>query len=354
MKRSNGAGSVYKLSGKRRNPWRAVRTLGLDDGKPIRVTIGYYPKKSDAELALSLYVAMPTSEDAHITLKGLYDKWVLTRAYTELKNTTQDNYKAAFKYLREFQTTKFANLRTKHFQKAIDFAEETGKSHSTMTKIKSLVSILSEYALAEDIVHKTYYKTLRVPRQKVRKEIPTFTDLEIKKLFNHSKQPIVETILILIYTGMRISELLSLKKDHVDIENMLIVGGVKTEAGRDRTIPIHPKIQSIILRRYNSCATFLIEYTKKVGNKKRKTLQHVPSPYRYEYYCDLYYAELDTLGIRRLTPHKARHTFFTRLSERCKDRKGMALVGGHTDPAFTERTYDQPDLERLRKVIECL
>jgi len=58
--------------------------------------------------------------------------------------------------------------------------------------------------------------------------------------------------------------------------------------------------------------------------------------------------------IRRLTPHKARHTFFTMLSEKCTDRKGLALVGGHTDPSFTDRVYDHPDIARLREVINCI
>lgn len=33
MKNENGAGSVYKLSGKRRKPWAAAITTGYENGK---------------------------------------------------------------------------------------------------------------------------------------------------------------------------------------------------------------------------------------------------------------------------------------------------------------------------------
>ncbi|MDL2318185.1 tyrosine-type recombinase/integrase [Eubacteriales bacterium OttesenSCG-928-A19] len=354
MKRSNGAGSVHKLSGNRRKPWAARIVLGRDDGTFIRKYIGYFEKKSEAELAIAMYYAMPTSDDQHITLERLFEKWKATRAYTELSKGTQANYNAAYKYFAEFHKTQFVKLRSANWQKAVDLADAKGLSNSTMTKIKALAGILSEYALAEDIVSKTYYKTVRVPRQSGRKEIPTFTDLEIAKLFRHASDPLVDTILILIYTGMRISELLGLVKTNVDIESMLIVGGVKTEAGRDRTIPIHQKIQPIILRRYADGEKYLIEYLKEIGNKKKGTKRTIRVRYRYEYYCDEYYEILERLGIRRLTPHKARHTFFTRMSERCKDKKAMAMIGGHSDPNFTSKVYDQPDIDRLRKAMECL
>lgn len=68
-----------------------------------------------------------------------------------------------------------------------------------------------------------------------------------RKLFENDLLPMVDTILILIYTGMRIEELLSLTKFHVYFKEMLITGGVKTDAGRDRIIPIHPKIQKYVL-----------------------------------------------------------------------------------------------------------
>lgn len=81
-------------------------------------------------------------------------------------------------------------------------------------------------------------------------------------------------------------------------------------------------------------------------------IERAGKPLRYEYYCDRYYEELERLGIRRLTPHKARHTFFSMLDAVTDDKLAMALVGGHTDPTFTEQIYVHPDIERLRAAVD--
>ncbi len=62
MKLPNGAGSVYKLSGKRRNPWVARKTVGYTvvpetlKAYPDYKFIGYYPTKQEALTALFEYI----------------------------------------------------------------------------------------------------------------------------------------------------------------------------------------------------------------------------------------------------------------------------------------------------------
>jgi len=256
MRRANGTGCVTKMSGNRRKPWRARVTLGWKEvdaiiaGREVRVkkqaykTIGYFATKAEAEIAISRDMDMPLSEDSGITLKGLFEKWRKTEAYTELSRQTKDGYNAAFKYLSRYHNHKFKDLKTAQFQSAINFARELGKSRSTMEKIKTLSGILSEYAFTQDIVNKTYYKSIRLPAEK-KQQIDTFSDLDKQILFKNDSDDIVKTILILIYTGMRISELLTLSKWHVDIENWIVTGGVKTDAGKDRVIPLHPKNHTV-------------------------------------------------------------------------------------------------------------
>jgi integrase len=222
-----------------------------------------------------------------------------------------------------------------------------------MKNVKILAGILSHYAKSQDIIYKVYSDEVRIPKTaKVKIEI--FSDIEIKTLFNNDAAPLVDTILIMIYSGMRIAELLTLTKFNVDIKSMLITGGIKTDAGKDRVIPIHPKIQKYIIARYNSAENYLIEYDKPMGNKKKGTAHTERKPYLYSYYKDIYLTTLESLGIRRITPHKARHTFTTMLSANCKDRKAMAMILGHTDPAFSERVYDHPDIDRLRDAMSSV
>lgn len=88
--------------------------------------------------------------------------------------------------------------------------------------------------------------------------------------------------------------------------------------------------------------------------EKKGTKRTIKSKYNYEYYNDLYFETLSILNVRRLTPHKARHTFATMVTSKCTDRKAIALLIGRTDPSFTEKTYVQPDIERLKKAMESI
>ena len=331
-------------------------TIGWDEeGSQLYKKLGYFEIKADAENAIALNRIFPVSDNASITLKNLFEQWQKTRAYTDLAKQTKDNYNAAYKiYMTDYHNNKFKDLRLPHFQDMVDKAEALGKGRSTMEKIKVLAVILSNYASSQDIIIKPYAQQVRLPKAGKKKQIPTFTDMERQKLFKNDTLPLVDTILILIYTGMRITELLTLTKFNVDIDNMLITGGVKTDAGTDRIIPIHPKIQGYVKARYGSSRNYLIEYEKEIGNEKKGTKKTTHVHYRYEYYCDIYFDTLVKLEIRRLTPHKARHTFFTMLSDKCTDRKAMAPVGGHTDPDFTDKAYVQPDIDRLRRAIESI
>lgn len=58
--------------------------------------------------------------------------------------------------------------------------------------------------------------------------------------------PYADIILILIYTGFRISELLALTPDDYIADQALLIGGLKTEAGENRHVPVLPVIKPYI------------------------------------------------------------------------------------------------------------
>ena len=71
-----------------------------------------------------------------------------------------------------------------------------------------------------------------------KKEKEIFSDPDIDRLKAGNSET-AKIILMLIYTGMRIGELFSLTLDNY--HNNYVVGGEKTEAGRNRVIPIRPE-----------------------------------------------------------------------------------------------------------------
>ena len=50
----------------------------------------------------------------------------------------------------------------------------------------------------------------------------------------------------MIYTGLRPTELLEIQTENVHLDEKYMAGGMKTEAGKDRIIPLNDKIQEPI------------------------------------------------------------------------------------------------------------
>ncbi len=345
MKLPNGFGSVYKLSGNRRRPWIACVTTGWsEDGRQQRYIIGYFGTRAEALAALAEYHKTPIGIQRDVTLGELYEKWY-ANYYTkappedqEKRFKTAESYRTAWNHLSVLKDMKVREIKTSHLQDVIHTMEnEKGLSYSSCHKVKVLAGILMKLALADDIIDTNYANMVKVSKGE-KKKAEIFSDLEIKRLWEHvDTVEWVDTILIFIYTGMRIKEMLTLTKFNVDIDEMLITGGVKTDAGRDRIIPIHEDIQPLVRKWYNMPGSHFISRDGK--------------PIRPEYYRQyLYYPTLEKLEIRRLNPHKARHTFSTLLHRAGVDMDTRQKLLGHSDVATTMH-YTHPDVETLRRGI---
>lgn len=335
MRNPNGYGSITRLSGKRRKPWIVRVTTGwTPEGEQLREVVGYYETKTEANIALANYRQNPLSIKAtKMTLQNVYDEWSETR-YQNISKSTQDGYKASWNYISVYKDQIFRELRTSHWQKIIN--DNNSMSMSTLTKIKALGTSLYAFTMANDIVDKNYMQYIEMPDREYSKKEP-FTHDEVKKLWEYVEIfPWVDTILILIYTGMRISEMLKLTKFDIDLENRLITGGIKTDAGKDRVIPIHFELYPLLYNRYsNSKSEYLITYE----DGKRLTADH--------YRKTKYYEALRAVGVRKLSPHSCRHTFGTMAAESGIAPLSIQRIIGHSDYAFTANKYTHPDVQKL-------
>ncbi len=336
LKRPNGHGGVYKLSGRRRRPWIARITTGWsDEGKQFYQTIGYFETETEAKDALLLQKINPISPKANITLGELYTEWSDNK-FKRISKSTADNYKAAWNYLPVYENEKFKELRKAHFQKVID--DNENMSRSTLEKIKALSTMLYKHAIENDICDKNYAEFIDLPKSE-NEEKKIFTDIEIKKMFDNSNFEWVDTILILIYTGMRISEFLGLTKFNVDLTQGIITGGVKTEAGRNRIIPIHEKIMPFIQKWYSKNGDRLI------CDKDGKRI--LPRYYRER----LYSPTLARLEISQHNPHSCRHTFASLMKKAGADNLYTQRIIGHSNYATTANIYTHTDIDQLKKAI---
>lgn len=340
MKNANGDGSVYKLSGRRRKPWVAAVTMGMVSGKQVRHILGTYETKKEANAALAKHRVNPVSSMINITLGELYEEWSDAK-YEKLTKATADNYRAAWNYLSQHSKVQMKDLRTLHMQKVIDTCHKEGMSKSSLQKIRTLCGLLCNFAVENDIVVKNYAEFLELPKtEKVAKG--RFNDLEIRKI-EQSNLPWADTILILIYTGMRVNEMLGLTRFNIDLDRQLITGGgIKTDAGKSRVIPIHPKLMPIIKKWYDKGGEKLICDNQGKAIKINR------------YRNSMYYPVLKELGLPKLTPHCCRHTFGSIMAEAGVDTISIQQIIGHSDYNTTANIYTKLDTETLKKAINKL
>ena len=337
MKNPNGYGTVAKLSGNRRRPYVARKTKGWDDrGYPIYDTIGYYATREEGLIALAEYNKNPFDINASkITVKELFEKWSEKKLY-KLGDSLQGSLKSAFKHCAPIQNMKYKELRSFHMQDCID---NCGCGYSTQWAIKNLFGHLDRFALELDVIQKSYSQLITAEPIPETTKTP-FTDDEVNGVWEIAEQEWVDSVLVLLYGGWRIGELLTLKTADVDLKEMTIKGGIKTRSGKGRIVPIHSKIQSIVEQRVNQGNTYLFSLDgKKISDSK----------YRNTYWTPI----MNQLGITH-TPHETRHTFRSRLDSAGANKVCIDLMMGHKSKEVGERVYTHKTIKELRTAIELI
>ena len=340
-KNPNGYGSVVKLSGNRRKPFAVRKTVGYDDrAYPIYEIIGYYPTRKDAMIALADYNKEPYDfNTAKITFSELYERWAKTTYHT-LKESSVSAHKAAYKYCEPLYNIKYREIRKHQMQQCID---SCGKSYATQTNIRNLLTLLDKFAFDLDIVSKCYSTNLRVSEKTVTKDRNVFTDLEVQKL---SKRDDCDEILFMLYTGCRISEMLTVECANVDLEKRILRCGVKTEAGKNRVIPIHSKLMSII-KKHMSDEKYLFHIDYDIFRSKEIEQS------RENAYRKTYRAIMRDTGMNHI-PHECRHTFRSKLDSAEANKVCIDLIMGHKTGDVGERVYTHKTIEELKTAIEKL
>lgn len=331
-RRPNGSGSITKLSGNRKNPY-LVRGV-CENGKTE--VVGTYPNQIAADAALAAYILKHNSNNRALwTLKEFYDDLQKSEYFTALDDKSQASHKNAWRYLSAIGSVKMREIKTSHFQSVIDSAK-VKNGRSVCEKIKNLSSLLCQRAMRDDIMDKNYALLLELP-ESTKHEINVFTDDEINVLKAHDANKQAKYILILIYTGMRESELLDLRIEDIDTVHWFAVGGSKTEAGKNRIIPIveciRPYVTELIDGRSDG---YLV-----IGDKGCKlNRNNYANRYFKKYLIDIKILKKPEEGERwRLSPNSTRHTFATLAYKANIEKEVIRRVAGHTDFEITDKNY---------------
>lgn len=341
MKKANGNGSVSKLSGIRRKPYIARVTLGWDEstGRQIRKTIGTYVTQKEAQKALIDYLDNPYDLDlSNILFKDVYEKWSKLK-YPKVSHSAILGYQSAYNNVEKLHNMKIKDIKARHLQEAID---SCSKGQATKKKIKFLFGQMFAYAMQNDIITKNYSEFVDIGKASEESKREPFSNKEIELLWKHIDDiEFIDTILIMIYSGFRIGELLELETKNIDLVNMTMTGGLKTEAGKNRLVPIHPKIFPLIEKRYNKDNQYLII------NFKGKKMKYD------NYYKEKFIPIMEQLNMKH-RPHDCRHTFATLLSNANANATAIKKMIGHESYTTTEKIYTHKDIEELRKNVELI
>ncbi len=336
MKNPNGYGTVAKLSGNRRKPFTVRKTKGWDDrGYPIYDTIGYYATREEGMLALADYNKNPYDVNASkITVKELYVKWQ-ERKMPKLGSSSQSSLKSAYKHCSAVQNMRYKELRSYHMQDCID---NCNCGYATQWAIKNLFGHLDRFAMELDVIQKMYNILISAEPIPETTKRP-FTDEEVQKVWDFTNHEWIDSVLVFLYGGWRIGELLSLKTSDVDLNEWTIKGGSKTKSGKGRIVPVHTKIQSIVQKRVDEGNTYLF------ANQGKKVSAN-------QYY--IFWNEImNHLEISH-TPHECRHTFRSRLDSAGANKVCIDMMMGHKSKEVGERVYTHKTIKELRDAIELI
>lgn len=336
MRLPNGFGSVAKLSGNRRRPYIVKKTVGWkENGQPISAIIGYAATREEGLILLAQYNKSPWDvNQAKITLQGLYDLWWEKKA-PKMGKSNQDSLKAAFKYCQALADIPYRDIKSFQMQETID---KCGKGYSTQAAIKNLWGHLDNLALELDVTSRQYSNLLTSAPIPPTQRTP-FTDKEISTLWEHVTEPWVDTVLIFLYTGWRISELLGLCPEDIDLKEGTMRGGVKTKAGKNRVVPIHSRIRPLVEARLADAGPRLICYDGKP----------VPSSTYRTFWREV----MSNLGMSHV-PHECRHTFESRLDSAGGNRRCIDLLMGHVSKDTGNRIYNHKTLSELAATVELI
>lgn len=349
MKLPNGYGSVYKLSGKRRNPWVARKTIGWDFNEekgrayPVYKFVGYYPTKNDALQGLAEYNSDPNGfHFDQITFKQVFERWSEEK-YPKISKSNCQGYNASFNLCTKIQGMRMCDIKIDDLQKVVD---ESGKNTPTLKKLKILFKQLFDYAQLHDIISPEKNKVKFVdisqagnPNAYNRK--PFHPD-EIDKVWKVKDSNIYWTVvLMLIYSGVRIGEMLDLKKEDVHLEERWFdIKKSKTESGI-RQVPIAEKI---------------VPFFEYWMNQEGEYLITTPDGYHFQYrnYYDSYWSPLmDELSLEH-RPHDTRHTCISLMTANGIDERIIKKIVGHKGQGVTETVYThiemQYKLEAINKI----
>ena len=261
-----------------------------------------------------------------------------------VKERTQSSYNCAYKHLNRLYDKQFAKIRIGDLQSAIRDIHDSGVGYSTQKKARQVLHHMYSYAVKYEIIppEKDISRYVDIDKDKKVYKKTIFNTRQIYKLFRAFNNRYAKMILMHMMLGTRPSEFLSIEKTDVKLrQRYLIIRESKTEAGRNRIIPLHKQTLPFWIE-------FLAENNKFIACDEHGI--HL----NYSRFRTKFDKTLIELNIKYHTPHECRHTLASLLNNVGANITASKRILGHASNDITEKHYTHKDLHQLKKAMDLI
>lgn len=287
------------------------------------------------------------------TLQQIYEEW---EPWYTPRVKSMSGYKAAYGHFSDLHERLMDTITAGELQACMDACEAGKRTHQMM---KVVAGLLWGYAFDRKYVERKITDNLYTGSGRIEKREP-LTKEEVETVMNAiGKHRYAEYIYCHCYLGFRPGEMLELKKDqlHKKDDIWYLVEGKKTDAGRDRIVPIPDRILPYIIARTFVPGTDLL-FPQYIFDRRKKTAGTFLG---FKEMTDAYFREnvfkpmMKKLNIAEgKVPYSARHTYANLLKKADGDDIDKAALIGHSSYTFTQTNYQSTNLDELNNIAKAL
>ena len=312
----------------------------------------------------------------------------LLKRYVSLKQGVRHNTRMGYKFVlnlvakEEFGSRRICTVKVSDAKLWFLKLHQDGKGYSTITSVRGVVKPAFQMACDEDAIRKNpfiFKLTDVVPNDSERRialteeQLRTWMDF-IRQDETYSKY--YDEFVVLLGTGMRVSEFCGLTKDdlqfserRIRVDHQLVrerggkyyVEKTKTECGC-RFIPmtdeVYRSLLNILERRKKVAKEFIVDgysgFLLLDKNDHPKVALHIENEMRWamKKYSKLH----PDKPLPHITPHVFRHTFCTNMANKGMDVKHLQYIMGHSDVSVTLNVYTHANYdlaaEQMLEIID--
>lgn len=251
-----------------------------------------------------------------------------------------------------------SQLTAVELQKFSMLLSERGLAPNSVNFIVAVLRASLRKGVAVGIIDRQYSDFIVRPKIRMNK-ITCFSKTEQKKIENYileSRQPFLFGILLSLYSGLRIGELLALTWEDVDLQKgtVLVTKSCHDSWVGNRYVKVFDTTKTQSSERVIPLPRQIVGYMKFI---RRQTGARFVVVGKSEYGAEIrsYQRTFDIvlrkLHIEHRGFHALRHTFATRSLEVGMDVKTLSEILGHQDPSITLRRYAHSLIEHKAEMM---